>query len=158
MRTTHDNKYIAQVFETLHALGILEMILKAHCSLVMGGQCLMLNLAKTQRFSEDKNISSCTHTSCLFSLLCLYGYQNVGLFTVRTMTKYSFQGFRLLSAVCNYHVKMFINCLLCLALINTLLISLFLNVLLRLFSLLSTTVAVLQYCGTVTVLNRETDT
>lgn len=101
--TTHDNKEISKVFKILHALGNLEMISKTRCSPVMRRQCLMLNLAKTQRFFEDKRkqaAQSRLHT--LF--LSLYPFMFIWtssfaktkdtIFVVRTITKYSFQAFR----------------------------------------------------------------
>lgn len=77
--TTHDNKEISKVFKILHALGNLEIISKTRCSPVMRRQCHVLNLAKMQRFLEDKRKQAAqslfAHSSCPFTLLCLYGYQ-----------------------------------------------------------------------------------
>lgn len=128
------------------------MISKTRCSPVTRRQCLMLNLAKTQRFSEEARkqaAHSRLHTLflSLYSIICSYGYHVLqkqkkkdGLFVVRIITKYSFQGCRDCLQYAFTMQKISINLFLCLALISR-----FHNIPVGF---------VYQYCGTVTVFNR----
>lgn len=82
----------------LHALGNLGKISKTRCSLVRRRQCLMLNLAKTQRFSEDKRSSSavCAHSFRPFTPFIMFLWISSFAKTkekkaVCTITKYNFR-------------------------------------------------------------------
>ncbi len=100
----------------------------------------------------------CTHSSCHFTLLCLYGY-----YPLQKEKRWFIWGFvpaqnidsKGLPSVCVYRVKdfhYFFSCL-CLALINSCHISHFHDFLLSFSPAFSTAVAVgfvYQYCGTVT--------
>lgn len=127
--------------EILHALGNLGVILKTHCSLVMRTQCLMLNLAKTQRFAGDKRSSSQLFAHALpVPLLCCVN-MDITVFCknkrkIRLIWWFALSQnivFKGLPAVCVYHLNHFHFFFSRLALIHTWLISLFHHLLLRFF-------------------------